>query len=358
MFGPDPAELIALPQADVKILPISNVTVEELARLLVQRVADGYHDDLRSMGVRSFSIRVTSGPGQGAIVSQELFATDEDGDEYLREKLPKCYENMELGDNRGGVGACEKAKEGYSEERERSISPPIAVVTGASSGIGLETAKVFLEAGYEVVNISRSACPLSSVRNLSCDLADIASVALTANTDLERMISMGNKHRKRNVCLVHNAAMFFGDTAVETNAGNFRDSLLVQTVSPSIINRSLIPRMAPGSSIIFIGSTLSEKAVEGTLSYSTSKHAVVGLMRATTQDLFGTGIHTSLLCPGFTDTPMLQKHLGDDVESLARNNAYGRLVKPEEIAKLVLTTAHSPALNGSVLHANLGQHET
>mmetsp|Transcript_6836 Transcript_6836/g.11293 ORF Transcript_6836/g.11293 Transcript_6836/m.11293 type:complete len:121 (+) Transcript_6836:250-612(+) len=120
----------------------------------------------------------------------------------------------------------------------------------------------------------------------------------------------------------------------------------------------MIPCVILRSSIIFIGSTLSEKAVGGTLSYSTSKHAVVGLMRATTQDLFGTGIHTSLVCPGFTDTPMLRKHLGDDADSIASNNAYGRLVKPEEIAKLVLTTAHSPALNGSVLHANLGQHQT
>jgi len=123
-------------------------------------------------------------------------------------------------------------------------------VTGASSGIGLETAKVFLEAGYEVINISRSACPLSPVVNLPCDLKDMASIAHTTSTDLNRIISMGDKHRKRNICLVHNAAMFFGDTAVEMDAEKLKDALLVQTVSPSIMNRSLIPRMTPGSFII------------------------------------------------------------------------------------------------------------
>eukprot|EP00466_Bigelowiella_natans_P011769 jgi/Bigna1/79411/fgenesh1_pg.62_\ len=150
MFGSDPAELISLPQADVKvgegegmqlkegigwfeenvaqilidlsphILPITNVTVEELARFLVQRVANGYQDDLRSMGVRSYSIRVTSGPGQGAIVSHEFFAATDDG-ASSRRKQPHWYEMK--GD-------------------------------GASSGIGLETAKVFLEAGYEVAEAS------------------------------------------------------------------------------------------------------------------------------------------------------------------------------------------------------------
>jgi len=137
-------------------------------------------------------------------------------------------------------------------------------------------------------------------------------------------------------------------------------TLLVQTVAPALVDKLLLPVMEKGSSIIFIGSTLSEKAVAGALSYSTSKHAVAGLMRATTQDLFGKGIHTILLCPGFTDTPMLRRHVGNNAEvlsSIASGNSYNRLVEPEEIAELVLMASRTPSLNGAILHANLGQLE-
>jgi 3-oxoacyl-[acyl-carrier protein] reductase len=68
--------------------------------------------------------------------------------------------------------------------------------------------------------------------------------------------------------------------------------------------------MGPGSSVLYVGSTLSEKAVPGSFSYVVSKHAQLGMMRATCQDLMGTGIHTAMVCPGFTDTEMLRNHLG------------------------------------------------
>ena len=74
--------------------------------------------------------------------------------------------------------------------------------------------------------------------------------------------------------------------------------------------------MAP--SIIYIGSTLSEKGVANSCSYVTSKHAVVGLMRSTTQDLVGKGIHTACICPGFTDTEMLKNHVGGSKEILVK----------------------------------------
>mmetsp|Transcript_34488 Transcript_34488/g.63897 ORF Transcript_34488/g.63897 Transcript_34488/m.63897 type:complete len:119 (-) Transcript_34488:226-582(-) len=118
--------------------------------------------------------------------------------------------------------------------------------------------------------------------------------------------------------------------------------------------------MTRGSSIIFVGSTLSEKAVSGALTYSTSKHALVGLMRATTQDLFGSGIHCVMVCPGFTDTPMLRKHLSDPevLSAIASNNSFNRLVEPSEIASVVTDASLSPVLNGAIIHANLGQKET
>jgi NAD(P)-dependent dehydrogenase (short-subunit alcohol dehydrogenase family) len=67
-----------------------------------------------------------------------------------------------------------------------------------------------------------------------------------------------------------------------------------------------------------------------------------------------------MVCPGFTDTEMLKQHLGGDVDlmrEIGSQNSFGRLVKPEEIANVVVWTHESPVVNGSVIHANLGQKE-
>jgi NAD(P)-dependent dehydrogenase (short-subunit alcohol dehydrogenase family) len=144
------------------------------------------------------------------------------------------------------------------------------------------------------------------------------------------------------------------------NLNTLRDTLELNVVTPCALNNIIRPKMSSGSSILYLGSTLSEKAVANTASYVTSKHAVVGLMRSTTQDLIGTGIHSAAVCPGFTATEMLLTHLGDNEEVrafLEGMSAFNRLIDPMEIAKTLLFCSSSPVINGSVIHANLGQVE-
>jgi NAD(P)-dependent dehydrogenase (short-subunit alcohol dehydrogenase family) len=139
-----------------------------------------------------------------------------------------------------------------------------------------------------------------------------------------------------------------------------RSVLETNVVAVNSLNQQLLPEMPERSSVIYVGSTLSEKAVPGSFSYVTSKHAQLGMMRATCQDLMGRGIHTALVCPGFTDTEMLRTHLGDDPEvaaAIAGMNSYNRLIDPAEIAELIRWAHHNPVINGAVLHANLGQKE-
>ena len=74
----------------------------------------------------------------------------------------------------------------------------------------------------------------------------------------------------------------------------------------------------------------------------------------------GSGVHTALICPGFTDTEMLRTHIGSGPEAgraIAAMNSFNRLIDPEEIAELIRWAHHNPVINGAVLHANLGQRE-
>lgn len=232
----------------------------------------------------------------------------------------------------------------------------VAVVTGASSGIGRAIAQRFVNEGLRVVGLSRRA--ESAPGGVDCraidlqDLAAVSSVLLSLREELQAASS---------VCLVHNASDLPADSIDAVDAAVMERTLRLNAVVPSVLSAGLVPLMRPGSSIVYLGSTLSEKAAPGRLSYVVAKHAVVGLMRATCQDLQGKGIHTACVCPGFTDTAMLRPILAQDpaVESAVLGSVgYGRLVKPEEIAEVVDAVRRSPVLNGAVIHANLGQKES
>ena len=226
------------------------------------------------------------------------------------------------------------------------------LITGASAGIGLHTAERFLAAGYTVINLSRRRCPLDAVHHINCDLAAPGFLD-TISPQVTPML-----RESETIALIHNAARMENDSAVETPSNSFRAVLEVNLIAANSLNYFAIPFMKSGSSILFVGSTLSEKAVPGSYSYVVSKHASIGMMRAACQDLAGRGIHTACICPGFTDTEMLRAHVPDEaLDAVKSMSAYDRLIDPDEISECLYWAATNPVINGSVIHANLGQIE-
>lgn len=230
-----------------------------------------------------------------------------------------------------------------------------AIITGASAGIGRATAQRFQAAGFTVYNLSRRACPDEGVLNIACDLQSEASIA-AACSELTAVVNASS-----SVALVHNASQMLKDSALDCSSESLRAVLETNIIGINGLNQQLLPLLPRSSSVIYVGSTLSEKAVPGSFSYVTSKHAQLGMMRATCQDLGGRGVHTALVCPGFTDTEMLRTHLGDNPEvraAIADMNAFGRMIEPGEIANVIVWAHANPVINGTILHANLGQRES
>lgn len=230
----------------------------------------------------------------------------------------------------------------------------VLVISGASKGIGFATAERFLEQGYSVINLSRSPCSLPGVSNLAIDLADPTWPGKHANKLLDQV------GQAEQLVLVHNAAVMAKDSTRDLQAQALRDVLEVNVIAAAELNRLLLPHMKPGSSVLYIGSTLATKAVANTCSYVISKHALIGQMRASCQDLAGMQIHTACICPGFTDTEMLRTHLGDDPSvyaSITSGVTQGRLITATEIAETVWFCSQNAVINGAVIDANLGQVE-
>jgi 3-oxoacyl-[acyl-carrier protein] reductase len=228
------------------------------------------------------------------------------------------------------------------------------VITGGSKGIGLATARLFAAEGYRVVNISRSPIPLAGAVQLGIDIAQTDWAA--RHGEAVRAAVAGSA----TIALVHNAGLLTKDSVASVEAAALHRSLQVNVVACVQLDQLLLPLMGAGSSIVYVGSTLGEKAVAGSCAYVVSKHAQIGLMRATCQDLAGRGIHTACVCPGFTDTEMLRAHVGhasEVLEALAGGVTFGRLIEPEEIARTIRFCAQNAVINGAVIHANLGQVE-
>ena len=225
------------------------------------------------------------------------------------------------------------------------------IITGGSSGIGYAAAVLFQKENYKVINLSRSEIPLKDAIHISVDLSN-STWHEEINSTFKTLLEDADQ-----ISLIHNASKMQSDNVENFDLNALRDVLEVNLVGPSILNQLTIPYMKRGSSIIYVGSTLSEKAVPQMSSYVTTKHGMIGLMRSTCQDLFGRFIHTACVCPGATETEMLQEYVQGNTEALemmAGTLSENRLITPEEIASTLLFCSQNSVINGSVIHANLG----
>lgn len=225
------------------------------------------------------------------------------------------------------------------------------IITGGSRGIGKATIATFIKQGWKIINISRTNCEILGVKNINIDLAD----EHWAN-DFAQSLSDEVKNADR-ICLVHNAAIFKRDNVATLDESDFRSVLQINLISPVTLNKIFLPHMKPNSSIVYIGTTLAEQAIANRASYVITKHALIGLMRSTCQDLVGRDISTCCVCPGFVNTEMLTNQVdAATLQHLIQEKVTaGRLIEPEEISDLIYFCANNPVINGSVIHANLGQ---
>ncbi len=227
----------------------------------------------------------------------------------------------------------------------------LAIITGGSRGIGLSSAKLFTEQGWDVISIARTPCPLNQVISLISDLTQ-ANFLNELQPKLEPYL-VG----KPRVALVHNAGLTTFDSAIAHDRTELTRLLEVNIFSPLALNSLIVPLMGADSSIIYIGSMLSSESVPGSASYTIAKHAMVGAMRATCQDLWShPHIHTCCICPRNVETDMLNEVFKDHamLEEQKQRVSRQRLIKPEELADLIYHCSQTPIINGSVIDAHMG----
>lgn len=196
-----------------------------------------------------------------------------------------------------------------------------ALVTGASSGIGLAVARHLLDGGWRVTGLDRAEGVIghAAYAHVTADLLDSAAL----HGALAGMACI--------TALVHAAGVLRTGTlgALDAAAGETMWRLHVEVAST--LANALAPTMAAGGRIVLLGSRAAQGA-PGRSQYAATKAALVGLARSWARELAPRGITVNVIAPAATDTPMLNDSSRANVAPVLP--PIGRFIRPEEIAAL------------------------
>lgn len=183
-----------------------------------------------------------------------------------------------------------------TEQVRNHFQDKVVIVTGASSGIGLETARLFAERGAHVVPASRRSSP-------PCDV--------TRDDDVRQLVDRTFAEFGRIDILVNNAGIGIRAPVADTKPEDARLLMEINFFGALRCIQAVVPvmkRQGTGQ-IVNVGSVLSMLATSQNGIYSASKFALRALSDALRLELHGTGIEVILIMPGYTDTPFFDNQI-------------------------------------------------
>jgi NAD(P)-dependent dehydrogenase (short-subunit alcohol dehydrogenase family) len=220
-----------------------------------------------------------------------------------------------------------------------------ALITGGGSGIGAAIARALDRAGAEVSVLGRRRPPLLEI------LASLSQPGEAFEADVTDPASLEAACARVGPLdiLINNAGAAESAPFERTDAALLDRMLSVNIVGAFEVTRRLLPRLraAAAGRIVNIASTAALKGYPYVTAYVAAKHGLLGFTRALAVELAGTPITSNAVCPGFTETDLLERSVAriqaatgrsanEARARLAASNPQRRLIAPEEVAHAVL----------------------
>lgn len=246
-----------------------------------------------------------------------------------------------------------------------------ALITGAGRGIGAAIARRLCARGAQVSLLGRQLQPLQALaaelgpdraRCHACDVTDAAAVARTVAEAIEELGPVA--------WLINNAGQADSAPLHRTNDDLWQRMLAVNLTGTFLVTRAVLPSMlaAGAGRIVNVASTAGQRGYAYVAAYAAAKHGVIGLTRSLALEVAAKGITVNAVCPGYTETDLLQRSVHNIVAKtgrsaaeasaeLARHNPQGRLVQPDDVADAVawLCSEGAASINGQQISVSGGE---
>jgi NAD(P)-dependent dehydrogenase (short-subunit alcohol dehydrogenase family) len=230
-----------------------------------------------------------------------------------------------------------------------------ALITGASSGIGLGLTKGFLAAGFNVVANSRhvmTAGTLTPSDDLLLVDGDVGEVSAARN-----LVKSAERRFRTVDVLINNAGIFVPKPFVEYTPEDFERVMSTNVAGFFYVSQEAVRLMQQngGGQIITISTTLAQQPVAGVNAALTSltKGGLNSVTRGLAIEYAASGIRVNAIAPGIVDTPM---HDPENHKSLKNLHPIARLATVQEIVDAALFLVGAPFITGEVIHVDGGAH--
>jgi len=231
----------------------------------------------------------------------------------------------------------------------------VALVTGASSGIGLGVTLALLEHGYRVVANSRTISKSKELKP-SADLVLVDGDISKKETAI-KVVDTAVKHFGHIDLLVNNAGIYMPKPFTEYTPEDFETMIGTNVAGYFFVTQQVVAHMRKQKSghIVGISTVLADQPLAGApISLPViTKSTIPAFSRALAMEYVADGIRVNTISPGVVDTPM---HANDDHEVLKRLHPIPRLVQISEIVDALLYLQSAPMVNGENIRIDGGAH--
>lgn len=229
-----------------------------------------------------------------------------------------------------------------------SLAGRHALVTGGGQGIGAAVARLLAAEGARVTLLGRRLQPLQDVAAADLDRFQAVTADVADATQVQRAFGEARERFGPVGILVNNAGQARSAPFLRTSLELWQNMLSVNLTGTLLCSQAALPDMleAGWGRIVNVASTAGLTGYGFVAAYCAAKHGVLGLTRALALEVAQSGVTVNAVCPGYTETALLQQSIDNVVRKTGRSkdearshfaaaNPQGRLVQPEEVADSV-----------------------